>query len=678
MVEQTWKKLEERVSKLKSFLDENNPQVVDDTKNGLDFSKWFEYKDTNLDNIHLSAEDTKDLNHERMQKFLGTEISTEKPDEKDVLKYVETLWKKDKEIVSHLADEWYDFNEIKAYMSVKDQFTNPMAEWTWIFERWDWKDTSVQESWWSNFSFDAKSIPWIVWWWAMWLLWLEWVWRWLYKWGDNIYRDAIKPTDKDVETLVKEAANEKKYKYHNDRAEKIKKEMDTLIEWDPKWDELNKQYNEEIATRDRYAPREKSTTVDLMDEAWVTWDNFNIASEANFQAEKHWTEKVKPYMDKSTKTFNKSDFIDKLTRELFKDVDDYSWKENYEPVIKKMKEVYAGQWEISLNELHEWKKQFQPSKNLLAWDTAQTTMKNINDKMYSMLTKEIKKTLDEENPWKKVWKAYSDYGKWLEEADEYLGKTQKEMTKETKRASSIKKWLQNKVDNIFGKWFKTKSWQLIKKLWKSITPSQWISAGKIWAWVTDVIWIVQLLRLVPWTIWELATQFIETTPAWVADEMLWDKTVGAGIAWWSWNRKSDDERIDYLKENLDALYWIEFPRDDIEYSYYKWKGNTDWNLHIEMDSDKWYFAWWQNNEALPVFVSNEEKDREYENERLNETVYKVLYMNAKSDDLRIKLIMDRYLVSEDKAKEMLNNMTAWWEYNNPDKFTGLKPWTRPA
>ena len=219
---------------------------------------------------------------------------------------------------------------------------------------------------------------------------------------------------------------------------------------------------------------------------------------------------------------------------------------------------------------------------------------------------------------------------------------------------------------------------MLKKFWKSITPSQWISASKVWAGVTDVIWIVQLLRLVPWTIWELATQFIETTPAWVADEKLWDSTVWRGIEWWSWNNKSDDERIDYLKSNLDELYWMEFPRDDIEYSYYKWKGNTDWNLHIEMDMDKSYFAWWQNNEALPVFVSNEEKDREYENERLNETVYKVLYMNAKSDDLRIKLIMDRYLVSEDKAREMLNYMTAWWEYNNPDKFTGLKPWTRPA
>jgi hypothetical protein len=33
--------------------------------------------------------------------------------------------------------------------------------------------------------------------------------------------------------------------------------------------------------------------------------------------------------------------------------------------------------------------------------------------------------------------------------------------------------------------------------------------------------------------------------------------------------------------------------------------------------------------------------------------------------MRIKLIMDRYLVSEDEAKRMLENMTAWGEYNKP-------------
>jgi hypothetical protein len=62
---------------------------------------------------------------------------------------------------------------------------------------------------------------------------------------------------------------------------------------------------------------------------------------------------------------------------------------------------------------------------------------------------------------------------------------------------------------------------------------------------------------------------------------------------------------------------------------------------------------------VPDFVLNEEEETEKENSRLNETVYKTLYSDPNTtDEMRIKLIMDRYLVSEDEAKRMLENMTA--------------------
>lgn len=656
MAEMTWKAID----------------MLSPMSRGLDFSKGFQYKNQDLDEVHSTAEDIKSINDKKLSGFLWEDLSSYKLDDKWMDEFIDSLDYEKTQVASNLINkEGFSNEAMVAYIKNRDMWENP---------KWSWMEL-YQKKWWkSKWDFNILSPSWMLqtlWGVTAWLLWLEWAWRWLTAWGNSIYNDWVRPTDKDVETLVWEVANSKKYEYHNKRAENIKKEMDKLVEWDPKREELNKQYNKEITSRDRYTPREKSTTVELMNEAGTAWDNFDMAADTNFQADKHWTEKVEPYMEKSTKKFNKSDYIEKLTRDLFKDVDDYTWEKQYAPVIEEMKQTFAGQPEVSLKELHEWKQQYKPSNKMLAWDTAQTTMKNINDKMYSMLTNEIKTTLDEENPWMKVGKAYSDYGKWLEAADESLGKAQKELTKDPKRAKWIKSWLSDKIRDLFGTKFKTRSAQALKKIWKAITPSQWISGGKVWAWVTDVIWVVQLLRLVPWTIWDLATQFIEWTPAWVADEMLWDNTVWAGIQWWSWNRKSDDERIDFLKENLDSLYWIEFPRDDIEYSYYKWKGNTDWNLHIEMDMDKWYFAWWQNNEALPVFVSNEEKDREYENERLNETVYKILYMNADSDDTRVKLIMDRYLVDEDTARNMLNNMTAWWDYNKP-KFKWLERWTRPA
>jgi hypothetical protein len=39
----------------------------------------------------------------------------------------------------------------------------------------------------------------------------------------------------------------------------------------------------------------------------------------------------------------------------------------------------------------------------------------------------------------------------------------------------------------------------------------------------------------------------------------------------SWNSASDDERVDILKQSLDYIFDEDFPREDVEYTYMKWK-----------------------------------------------------------------------------------------------------------
>ncbi len=476
MAEKVWKRMSFSVPNLSSLVDDKA------TNKWLNFSKWFKYQNTNLGQTHNSAEEVKSLNRERMETHLWTKISTEDPDKKEIENYLVWLSKSDYDIVQHLADEGYGYNEIRAYMDKKSEFVNPMAQWTWIFERvgnktvtsnsnTDWKEVVWRNPIWAL----NTAAAWIVWW-----LWLQ-IWWQLLQWQwKRRYENAVKPTKNDVDLMATEAANKKKYDYFNERANKIKKEMDWLVEWDQKWNELNEQYNKEIASRDRYAPTDRRTTVEIQREAGTAWDYFDAAVDTDFEATKRWTEKVKPYMEASPSKFRKVDFIERLTPELFKNVDEYKWEKQYKPVIEEMKEIYSKWWEISLSELEEWKKTFKPSKDFLAWDTAQAIERDIHDKLYSMLRTEIKSTLEAENPWKNVWRDYSEYGKWLEASEESLKKAKSEMTKTEKPSKTYKQAIKKKIDKLFGRWFKTKLAVLEEKVWKAITPSSRIKALQKW------------------------------------------------------------------------------------------------------------------------------------------------------------------------------------------------------
>ena len=131
MTEKLW----ERIPLLNRLLwDGSDKSTEDNDEKWLDFSKWFTYKNQDLDNVHNSADEIKDLNHKKMENYIWSTISTAKPTEDEVRSYIKSLNSEDRKIYSNLLDQWYAYNDIVAYISNKDKFKNPTATWNAIFE----------------------------------------------------------------------------------------------------------------------------------------------------------------------------------------------------------------------------------------------------------------------------------------------------------------------------------------------------------------------------------------------------------------------------------------------------------------------------------------------------------------------------------------------------------------
>lgn len=506
MTERVWKRMSYNPINLSSMLKEEDDTSVTNKNTWLDFSKWFEYEDTNLAHVHNSPSETKNLNDEKVSNYLWQDVSSYKLSDSEMSSFINWLDLEQTHVATRMIDEGYSNDAMVAYIKNWDLWENPKATWTWMFQKkWGKTKSSWFEEWkeyrspsWIGVPEVAQGVGYVTLWW----LWLEWIWQFIQHQWNKLYNETVKPTGNDVELMEREALNKKAYDYFNKRAEKIKKEMDWLVEWDPKWEELNKQYNQEISNRNRYSPTWRKTTQQLQNEANIAWDYFNMAVDTDFEAIKRWSENVEPYIKSSNAKFKKIDFINRLTPELFSNVDEYTWEKQYKPVIEEMKEVFSKSWEISLEELENWKKTFQPSKQFLAWDTTQATMRDIHDKLYAMLRTEIKSTLETENPWKWVWNQYSEYGRWLEASDESLKKAKKEMTKEEKPAKWWKEKIEKKLEKTFGRWFKTKLAVAEKKFWEAISPSTWIKSLSNWLsknW-TKVEETLKDVATTPWTV----------------------------------------------------------------------------------------------------------------------------------------------------------------------------------
>lgn len=136
MAELVWKRF--NTQDVRNQLDDLSTNTVSRTNNGLSFSKWFDYQDPNLDNVHNSADEIEKLCHDRMEKFLWKRISTRKVSNEEISTYIKWLDSKQKKIFTSLYDDGCSFNDAVAYMNAYNEdpslFKDPTAPWVWKFE----------------------------------------------------------------------------------------------------------------------------------------------------------------------------------------------------------------------------------------------------------------------------------------------------------------------------------------------------------------------------------------------------------------------------------------------------------------------------------------------------------------------------------------------------------------
>lgn len=493
----------------------------------LDMSKWFNYINQDLDNTHWTSVDTESINHSKMERYLGMSISTIQPSNEEIDKYIDSLDMKDVNILRNLWSQWYSFNDAVAYLENKDKFVNPMAQWNWIFAK-RYQPSNTRDV-----------IRWVE--WAV--LWPELLWQGAYSLWSTISNFVDKSTKRDVERWITDDISSNRFDYAKSKYDEATKNLGKLKEWD-EWYEIAKAEQEKWAKEmDRYNNGKRMSTLDAFEKEWVSWTDYEKAVGAWTKEYKLWQEEVQPILDSATTKYKKIDFIDKLKADMFPDINEADWKKYYEPIVKEWKKVYKDWWDISLQELWEWKNTYKPSTdnikgNLL--DSKEWAYRRLVDEMHNMLNGTVKDELNKIKPW--AWESYTEYSR----LEEWLDEARKWAVRYAKSDKSIKWTVKNK-----GKWLASKTANVLKNVWKNIKPSTWIEkwltklwlpsetisnvvktaesgekmAWKVWKWWWKLLWTIMPIvdALVVWE--ELANTDeryeLSATPANLSKKILW-------------------------------------------------------------------------------------------------------------------------------------------------------------
>lgn len=587
MVEKTWKRMPTSSSL---------GLISDKISGWLDFSKWFTYKNQDLDSVHSSADEIRSLNRKRMEQYLWIEISKEEPSDEYVRDYAKSLtWERAK-IADNLASQWYDFNESVAYLDNYERlrFANPMGTWLEIFQK---KPVPFTES----ETWDTIK-PWAEVWWT--LLWLEWVWKWLETSWKSQYEKYVRPTAMDVSRMYKDAWNVWVY----EDVTKALKEQEKLIE-DMKmnWatpEEIAKEqevYNTMKESWEKYNLDSRRTTVDVANEKKIAWTELSMTEQAYRKARTEWITEVEPMMVRSNARFNPvTDILDTLWESDFNVTRELREKE-YKPYLEELKEFYANEWEMTLKDLQERRNKIDASKKFVEkWEEVETVAKNVNDHIYRKLWETIWDTLEKEHPWQWFKKKVADYWLLKEFEKAHAKKATSELTKAPEKAPmDIRKRVKWKAAKIYDKIFwtndtsrQTKIWQWKQTRWRRIRPSTWISWAKdmlvrLWANPSSVdkaikvatkservMWLAlpKILRKMIWVMWEIA----RPAEAYITVDFLW-------------KHANEYATIPLLEEKLS---WANGnPSDDT-----KWWTEEDWEELWLWSDDIWeiiYSDWFR-------------------------------------------------------------------------------------
>lgn len=566
----------------------------------LNLSKWFRYIDQDLENVHNSADDIRDINHTKMENALWVSISTKQPSDKEINKYIDWLGVKDLEIFNNLWSQWYSFNDAVAYMENKNKFKNPLAQWTWLFEK---KEPSLV----SEVS-NSSIAKWI----GGWTLWELW-WYWLEKYWKNLYNKVTPLSKDDVPTVISNKNAKPLMDKIDSEIARIWKDIETLkANW---WSEeeitkLENAYNQLIKQKNSRSTEPKQTIRDFVREEWYAWSNMNMATDLDLDKDTLWITDIEEKMAMSDAKFKKSDILSSLTREDFW-VSEAAWEKEYKPIIDEYIEFYSDKWDDTLLNLQEWKNEIWKTFDYNEmWEKISSTKNNIKSRVQDKIWDTIKWQLDKEYPWQWMSEKVGRYWQLKEAWDEFTKRWTKEITKMPTKSKS-KKWYQ-RIE--LSNWQKRTLGSWMERIWK-LRPTG------IWNYVK---WNKKLMALI-W-LWSVVLKNPVAQAGLTALDIAWDVDIAESSSnlvsdirkfapvvqriharfddsdtriWWefAWMSEEEKEKKYPTEEVIKDLQWLSdnWYEDFLDtYLQYNMPESLWWkSIKLADFDDLWDYVWWR-------------------------------------------------------------------------------------
>ena len=309
--------------------------------------------------------------------------------------------------------------------------------------------------------------------------------------------------------------------------------------------------------------------------------------QASSKANQIFKKTIEPALEKSTAKINVQELIEWLAKDI-KDIakNDPDKERAYLDALKDLKKSYKAKEfaNYSMKDaqtLKSWLQGRTPQK-FYKWKEITNELQELKWILWSKLTNAIHKNLTNEL-WESSAKLYKDYAN----LKEYAGNMVKQSTN-----AWLKAWFWNFWSTTFHNLTdgaSAKVWLLLNKWWKWVAKSTWVekAVNTVWdVWnyvvkngkqfmkatkwgglrVEDPVGMIQLLRLVPWSIGEAADAAAES-PAVAVDDLLFEVQDFKD----TWNNMSDEERIQNIKDQFKQTYGSELNDESAIATYEKRK-----------------------------------------------------------------------------------------------------------
>lgn len=627
MTESIWKRFNQQDSSLSKLL------IRDESD--LNFSKWFTYKDQNLDNVHNSADEMKEINRTKLEGYIWEKIPTKQMTDEEISTYFN--WLTDQQarwIWNKAKTNEYDQNTLVSYVNHWDEWVNPYAEWTWMYEKK------------TNATNNEKSSN--LWKWAAWIWWLEVlgkarsiVWEYLLK------KTLDKYLPEDISRLIRDARYEevpgilsKELKNTEWEIAKAETRLNKI-----KWNRLvNAWVNEEIRLNleELYARRDSiKETISSMNETkknlpgekpktaaqtandvkWMYWSDLNAAKNTAVDAQVYYTKEIAPIYKQTKTRFSIPEILWELKKSDFPWKTEWQWKEIQEMISKEI-EAYADYVDISAEELHNKLDDFNLDKEAIKWEDPKWITSAFKKAAYTKINNAIDEAIEAELPWRWIKNKRIEYNNRLNLVKEFWDYAVEWWKRKPEQ------WIiKDIIDAIKSPTVKRTIWQWFKKSWEAIRPYNYT--------IKPIINLIKKTKNQVSTtakkIEEKASEIIQKTKWWVntiakdfkQPKLFWWDPIGTlqlfewlwalwdSVLWWwttvwevsnaiwqipwikaanamddvlrtsyEWSLLREEDKPLYMKEILEEVYpWETYSLEEAEEMYRILKEN--WKIYLQ-------------------------------------------------------------------------------------------------